>query len=57
MTQVVDDAVWEVRIAQLGQVVDLEASARLHGALQRRRQVRLAVDLLRLHLAGACPRA
>jgi hypothetical protein len=51
MTQVVGDAAWEVRIAQLGQVVDLEASARLHRALQRRRQVRLAVDLLRLCLA------
>jgi hypothetical protein len=51
MTQVVGGAAWEVRIAQLGQVVDLEASARLHRALQRRRQVRLAVDLLRLCLA------
>jgi hypothetical protein len=51
MTQVVGDAAWAVRIAQLGQLVDLEASARLHGALQRRRQVRLAVDLLRLCLA------
>ena len=51
MTQVVGDAAWEVRIAQLGQVVDLEVSARLHRALQRRRQVRLAVDLLRLCLA------
>jgi Transposase DDE domain len=51
MTQVVGDAAWEVRIAHLGQVVDLEASARSHGALQRRRQVRLAVDLLRLCLA------
>ena len=57
MTQVVGDAAWEVRIAQFGQVVNLEASARLHRALQRRRQIRLAVDLLRLCLAGACPRA
>ena len=50
-THAMDNAPWDARIAQLGQVVDLEASARSHGALQRRRQVRLAVDLLRLYLA------
>ena len=30
LTQAMDDAAWDARIAQLGQVVDLEASARSH---------------------------
>jgi hypothetical protein len=41
--------------ARLGQVVDLAASARSCGALQRRRQVRSGAE--RLGLAEACPRA
>jgi Transposase DDE domain len=51
LTHAMDDAPWEARIAQLGQVVDLEASARGCGALRRRRQVRSAAGLLRLCLA------
>jgi hypothetical protein len=50
LTQV-KDAAWEARIAQLGQVVDLEASARSCGAMLRRRRVRSAAELLRLCLA------
>jgi hypothetical protein len=51
LTLAMDDAAWDARIAQLGQVVDLEASARSHRALRRRRQVRSAAGLLRLCLA------
>jgi Transposase DDE domain len=51
LTHAMDDAPWAARIAQLGQVVDLEASARSCRALQRRRQVRSAAELLRLCLA------
>lgn len=51
LTHAMDDAPWDARIAQLGQVVDLEASARSWGALQRRRQVRSGAELLRLCLA------
>lgn len=51
LTHAMDDAPWAARIAQLGQVVDLEASARACGALRRRRQVRSAAGLLRLCLA------
>jgi Transposase DDE domain len=51
LAHAVDDAPWEARIAQLGQVVDLEGSARACGALRRRRQVRSAAGLLRLCLA------
>jgi hypothetical protein len=51
LTQAMDDAAWEARIAQLGRVMDLEASARSCGALLRRRQVRSAAALLRLCLA------
>jgi hypothetical protein len=57
LTQAMDDAALEGRIAQLGRVMDLEASARSCVALLRRRQVRSAAALLRLCLAGACPRA
>jgi hypothetical protein len=48
LTHAMDDAPWDARIAQ---VVDLEASARSWGALQRRRQVRSGAALLRLCLA------
>jgi hypothetical protein len=51
LAQAIDDAPWDARIAQLGQAVDLEASARACGALRRRRQVRSAAGLLRLCLA------
>lgn len=51
LTQAMNDAAWEARIAQLGRVMDLEASARSCGALLRRRQVRSAAALLRLCLA------
>lgn len=51
LTQVMGDGTWEARIARLGRVVDLEASARSCGALRRRRQVRSAAELLRLSLA------
>src|SRR5215213_11990516 len=51
LTQAVDNAAWEARIAQLGRVMDLEAGARSCGALLRRRQVRSAAALLRLCLA------
>ena len=51
LTQVMDDAAWDARLARLGQVVDLEASAGSLGALRRRRQIRSAAGLLRLCLA------
>ena len=51
LTQVKDDAAWEARIAQLGQIVHLEASARWCGAMLRRRRVHSAAELLRLCLA------
>jgi hypothetical protein len=51
LTQVMDAGSWDARIAQLGQVVDLEASARSSRALCRRRQIRSAAALLRLCLA------
>lgn len=51
LTQAIDEATWDARIAQLGQVMDLEAGARLCGALRRRRQIRSAAGLLRLCLA------
>ena len=51
LTHAIDEATWDARIVQLGQVVDLEASARACGALRRRRQVRSAAGLLRLCLA------
>jgi hypothetical protein len=46
-----DDGAWDARIARLGQVVDLEASARSYRALRRRRRIRSAAELLRLCLA------
>jgi hypothetical protein len=51
LTQVMDDAAWDALIARLGEVVDLEASARSQGALCRRRRIRSAAHLLRLCLA------
>jgi Transposase DDE domain len=44
---------WEDVLARLGEYVDLEASARAHGAILRLRVIRTAAQLLRLVLAYA----
>jgi hypothetical protein len=51
MVQGVYDAGWQALAARLDGLIDLEASARARGALQRRRAVGSAADLLRLAFA------
>lgn len=42
---------WPAVVSRIGQAIDLEASAREHGVLERKRKVRSGSDLLRLALA------
>jgi Transposase DDE domain len=51
MADGVEDAGWRALAARLDELIDLEASARARGALQRRRAVGSAADLLRLAFA------